>query len=199
MKVMFNDNEAAVLLNVYARNGDRGGVMGVATAAVELVAARDGTMTAEGVMDALSELRETVELLGSKDVRETDRLRLWQVGHHITAHGARLAVAEADLERVALERDMARQLHGALILEASAQVSALEKEIAALKAAGAVLSAHVDKTAGVPLSSVEGFDEGAEAMRAACWEAVQALLQSYGMQGSNWANALRDAIEGAAP
>jgi hypothetical protein len=63
---------------------------------------------------------------------------------------------------------------------------------------------HPDALPEGPLEVVEpafisGHEQGAEAMRAACWEAVQALLQSYGMQWSNWSNVLKAAIEGAAP
>jgi hypothetical protein len=46
----------------------------------------------------------------------------------------------------------------------------------------------------------DGYDAGAEAMRAACWEAVQGVLERFGWgSGSECERAFKSAIEGAAP
>lgn len=45
----------------------------------------------------------------------------------------------------------------------------------------------------------EGFNEGAEAMRTACWAAVQGVLGRYGMRSSGLFSDVKAAIEGAAP
>jgi hypothetical protein len=185
-------------------------------------AVRGGTMpTGTMPTEALREIRHDFDL-GNKTIWE-------KAPENTEAMLAHIAALEADLDRVAMERDTARQLHGALILEASAQVAALEKEIAALKAAGAVLSAHVDKTTGEQGAYIAGFDDGerhgsfvaagadgepseaqweeaaalqdahdrsAEAMRAACWEAIQALLSG---ETDHLRKTFKAAIEGVTP
>jgi len=44
-----------------------------------------------------------------------------------------------------------------------------------------------------------GYDNGAEAMRAACWEAVKGQLQVFGMADGLLESVLKKAIEGATP
>lgn len=197
-------------------------------------AARGGTMTAEGVKDALSELRETVEIARDlENFREDDLLRIWQVEQHITAQGARLSVAEAErdtarlaitagngmLEDARKERDEALRVRASLLAtqaniererdNAITSEAVWRKRLEALRAAGAVLSAHVDKTAG-EVSPMEAFnaqmnmgldaahEQGAEAMRVACWEALQTWAQGRGLTREE-TQSLKAAFEGATP
>lgn len=48
-------------------------------------------------------------------------------------------------------------------------------------------------------AEVNAYDRGAEAMRAACWEAVQEVLQRHGWSESGLAIDAKSAIEGATP
>lgn len=265
----------------------------IMTRAVELVAARGGAMTADHLEHTLKNIgnpmmtgeflrahisaqgarlaaaeaeRETLRVDWSRevDLRGQTQLALTEMrkerdAARVSAGASRdlLAKAEADLAT-------ARQLHGALILEASAQVSALEKEIAALKveserrrqerydalsaqtteglsaaewqlrtgkaerenvglrsqvetltAAGAVLSAHVDKTAGETPSALallseepsnaetiahrDGFDTGAEAMRAACISDALEWARRNGYLNDFQMASLKGVLEGATP
>jgi hypothetical protein len=45
----------------------------------------------------------------------------------------------------------------------------------------------------------DGHDEGAEAMRVACWGAVQVVLHKHGWSGEYVVNDFKAAIEGATP
>lgn len=77
-----------------------------------------------------------------------------------------------------------------------------ERSEAVIAAAGAddVLPVH-PKPVGRVLTprDADAYEEGVEAMRAACWEAVQGVLQKHGWSGEQVVNDFKAAIEGAAP
>lgn len=258
MKVMFSGVEVITCMEA-SPHTPQDQVRAIMTRTGELVAARGGTMTAEGLSAAFAELRESLESATPSTGRDDDLLRLWQVRAHSIAQGARLVVVAAQLEESAAclavakaEMDAARQERATARLAITAGNGMLEdarKEVEVLKTAGAVLSAHVDKTAGevatqvldirsdgtvvancttcgaayskdsddstcapcTPLkpnllgpvlttSNAEAFDEGAEAMRAACWEAVRLKLQEYGWtSNTELGRAMKETIEGATP
>lgn len=209
--------EKTALLRAHEDDAD-GGVLAVATRAVDLVAARGGTMTA-------GKLQSALDLI--------DPLLALRISEHIAALGARLAVVEAELAESAAcvtlardEMDKARQSEavwrkrmeevvaeladvapGVLgRLDVLGRVKMLKAHVSALQAAGGVLSAHVDKTAGGKVdtlgialeSAFEGYDDGAEAMRAACLESAQEALHKHGCDRSLWED-IKAAIEGATP
>lgn len=170
----------------------------IASCAVELVAARGGTMTADEIAVAIKAVEADLTFDQENYVAAHARASLSGLLGHISAQGARLAAAEVELVHAQAVNlaDLRRHL---------AQVDVL-------KTAGAVLSAHVDKTAvevaldrstvgeeiAVPDADRFAFDEGAEAVRAACLEAVCEWATREGF-GPAQIQGLKAAIEGAAP
>jgi hypothetical protein len=272
----------------------RASLEAVASKAVELVAARGGTMTAEDLTEALQECGKGCRFIPDLDGQQAFSEYINSVGQHVAAQGARVAVLEvekANLEegsrllnerRLAAEegnRDLVRraqqaesrvevletslrgsEARGKMILGAkndwAERARAAEARCATLSAAGQVLGEHVDKSCSADLHGppemfsgarlgrypcsptcthddakipghperVKGrseavcrivppnapwvsstmdpgaaYERGAEAMRAACWEAVQAVLERHGWKESGLSVDIKAAIERAAP
>ncbi len=121
-----------------------------------------------------------------------------------------LAHARAETEKLKTALEQMTWFHRGAVRfaqEMKGRAEAFEARCAQLSAAGRVLSEHADRTAGAApdggaLAEVEGvaaYDEGAEAMRAACGAAAQRILESFGFADTGMARELKAAIEGAAP
>lgn len=170
-------------------------IRAIMTRAVELAAARGGTMTADAVRSDLNVMHSAAT---STEACNAARARLED---HISAIGARNAVLEDVLTQALTVKDglfdevksvtKDRDWWRACSEIERKRGDAAEERCAAWKKA---------PTHPTEVARREGFNEGAEAMGAACWEAVQAALQRHG-----WAHAdgtwqdVKAAIEGAAP
>lgn len=146
-------------------------IRAIASKAVDLVAARGGTMTIEQANTAC-------DLLTDRWPNVARALRV-----HISAQGARVAVFEAEKERLLADW---REYKAAKDVDGVKDRSAMVTNAVAMAAGKAVVS--------------EAYEHGAEAMRAACLDAFNTICDKYGI---NEASPMREegrlAIEGAVP